>query len=109
MTIEKKVTNEDQKDKASTLSRFCKQTLVGIAAAAALTLSACSSNDDAIQAANKAGWSNVQVTGSKYVLDFTCGEDEMAYKITGLNPARQQATATVCCGYTTLKGCTIRN
>ena len=83
-----------------------KAGLVGLLAA--LTVG-CSSPDDAVRAAQSAGWKNVEVTDSKFLLNLTCAEGEIAYKIRGENPRGEESSATVCCGYTTfLKGCTIR-
>ena len=73
-----------------------------------LALGGCSDENDALSALHSAGWSNAQVTDTSY-LNLTCGRGEMAYQISGKNPAGKKASATVCCGYTTaLKGCTIR-
>ncbi|MDD4877509.1 MAG: hypothetical protein PHO02_00550 [Candidatus Nanoarchaeia archaeon] len=71
-------------------------------------LGGCSSPSEAVRAAEAQGWSNVNVTDSDYALNFTCGENEIAYRIEGLNPAGRYSEATVCCGWTKIKGCTIR-
>ena len=68
----------------------------------------CSSEEDAIQAAQSAGWSDVAVVGNSYFFTLNCSDGEMAYSIEGINPGGQRAEATVCCGHTNLKGCTIR-
>ena len=74
-----------------------------------LGLSGCSDEHDALQAVQSAGWSNAQVIDSDYFLNFTCDKGEIAYRVKGTNPAGKTARATVCCGYTTVKGCTIRD
>ncbi len=79
--------------------------LVGLVAA--LTIG-CSNNNDALNAAQNAGWKDVQITGSSYLFNLTCQEGEKGYDITGINPAGKRATAVVCCGHDSFKGCTIR-
>lgn len=79
--------------------------LVGIV----LSLAACSDPSDAVRAASSEGWRNVRVVDSQYAFNFTCAEGEIAYKIVGENPRGEQSNATVCCGYTNYKGCTIRH
>ena len=78
--------------------------LVGLIAAVAI---GCSSEDDALSAAQNAGWSDVRVTDTNY-FNWTCAEGEVAYHIQGLNAAGNRASAVVCCGNNTMKGCTIR-
>ena len=79
--------------------------LVGIVSA--LSLPGCSNPVDAVNAAHSAGWQKVAITDSSY-FNFTCGRGEMGYDISGINPAGQPSRATVCCGTTVFKGCTIR-
>lgn len=76
--------------------------------ALATGISSCSSETDAKRAAETAGWQNVRVYDSDFLLNFSCQEGEMAYRIKGKNPRGTEAKATICCGYTTFKDCTIR-
>ena len=74
----------------------------------AIASSGCSGKGDAVTAAQHEGWENVRVTSSSYFLDWTCADGEKAYEIEGKNARGKTSTATVCCGYTNMKGCTIR-
>ncbi len=80
--------------------------LIG-AVMAALGIAGCSSEQSAVSAAREAGWSEIRVV-DKSPINFRCDAGEMAYRIIGRNPAGRNAEATVCCGYTKLKGCTMR-
>ncbi len=85
-----------------------KNTTMSLVALVASAMMGCSDKDDAIKAAESAGWSNVELTGSNY-FNITCEKKEKAFHIVGENPAGKRTEATVCCGYTTpFKGCTIR-
>jgi len=94
----------------SNIGNLVKKLLVGGMLIASVGLAgACSSDSDAVRAATRAGWSEVTVVDSDYILNLTCEKGEMAYRIKGKNPQGQQTDATVCCGYLTpFKGCTIR-
>ena len=79
--------------------------LVGLVAA--LTIG-CSDESDALNAARSAGWDNVRITDSSYAFQLDCQDGEKAYYIDGTNPAGKHASAIVCCGFDSYKGCTIR-
>lgn len=71
---------------------------------AAVSLTACTSADEATRALNSAGYTNIQITGFKL---FGCSEDDTfrtGFKATGKdgNPVE----GTVCSAF--LKGATIR-
>lgn len=80
----------------------------------ALALTSCGymvSEEDAIQAAQKSGLSNVRVTDSHQLapaLFGGCAKDDAAgFEVTGTNAQGKSVSASVCCG-AILKGCTIR-
>ena len=77
---------------------------------AGLSLNACILVDesDAKRAAYSAGWKDVNVTATETWFNYTCGENEIAFRIAGENPRGDKSNATVCCGYNGMKGCTIR-
>ena len=81
--------------------------LSGLAALAFASPLIFNSKGDAIKAAEKSGWEEVNVTSTSYLLTFACSKGEVAYEIEGLNSRGQETEATVCCGYP-FKSCTIR-
>ncbi len=70
----------------------------------ALTLPACSNENQAIRAAESVGWKDVKVIGSVSIQlpeEFSflkaCKKGETEYRIKGTNPSGQETTTTVCC------------
>lgn len=49
--------------------------------------------------AEEAGWKDVEVTGVVKYRKSVCGDGRATYKIKGLNPDREEATAVVCCTF----------
>lgn len=94
-------------DTTKTLMNYTTKTLGLVGIVYALSLPGCSDPVDAVRAAQSAGWTKVSVTDSTFAFN-QCGDGEMEYRISGLNPRGDQASAMVCCGHTNIKGCTIR-
>lgn len=70
----------------------------------AIALAGCTNQSGAIEALNKAGFTNIEVGG--YDL-FACGEDDaFSTRFTATNPQGQRVSGTVCSGW--FKGSTIR-
>lgn len=65
---------------------------------------------DAVSNVETMGFTEVEVTGSKYVAVGWrgCGDDDsVAYEITAKNPTGNKVNVLMCCGMW-LKGCTVR-
>jgi len=52
---------------------------------------------EAQTAAEEAGWKNVNVTDTVRYRRSVCGDERTTYKIKGLNPSGEEATAILCC------------
>lgn len=82
-----------------------KLTLLTLAAVAVLTMSGCTSKNDAERALTAQGFTNIEMTGYDF---FSCGKDDFyhtGFKAT--NVKGQTVTGTVCSGLL-IKNATIR-
>lgn len=75
-----------------------------VGVALAITLTACSSPNDANKALKAQGFTAIEAHGRAF---FACSEDDtFATKFTATNPKGERVAGTVCSGW--LKGATIR-
>lgn len=72
--------------------------------AAAVSLIGCTAPSRSRTTLESAGYSDIQIGGYSF---FACGQDDhFSTKFVAKNPAGQEVSGTVCCGW--LKSCTIR-
>lgn len=79
--------------------------LLVLLCALSLSLSACTGDDTAIEALTKAGFTQIEITGTD---GWSCGEHDWPWgkKFIATNPIGLRVTGTVCSGW--FKGSTIR-